>query len=91
MWTLTGDAATIRRTDERSSILKALAEAGEPMSPSELSAATGMSGNNLRQLLFKMAKAGEVQKAARGRYLHPDRAPPDNNDNKVTSELEGLE
>ena len=29
--------------------------------------------NNADQLLFKMAKAGEVLKASRGRYVHPDR------------------
>ena len=80
----------VRRTDERGLILAALKESGEPMAPNEIAAATGMPSGNVRQLLFKMVKAGEVIKTARGRYLHPDNnPPPDNNDNKITSEDEG--
>ncbi len=60
------------------------------MAPNEIAAATGMPSGNVRQLLFKMVKAGEVIKTARGRYLHPDNNPPhDNNDNKITSEDDG--
>jgi RecA-family ATPase len=90
-WTITGDAAEVRRTDERSVILEALHDADAEMSPSDLSAATGMTNTNLRQLLFKMARAGEVVKAGRGRYRHPRHMDPDNNDNidnKVTDDLE---
>jgi hypothetical protein len=86
-WRVLGAAGEIRRTDERGSILAALKEAGVPMAPTEIAAATGMPGGNVRQLLFKMVKAGEVLKTARGRYLHPDNnRPPVNNDNKITSE-----
>jgi hypothetical protein len=86
-WRMLGAAGEIRRTDERGSILAALKEAGVPMAPTEIAAATGMPGGNVRQLLFKMVKAGEVLKTARGRYLHPDNnRPPVNNDNKITSE-----
>ena len=35
-------------------------DADADLSPSELSDATGMPNGNVRQLLFKMAKAGEV-------------------------------
>lgn len=83
-WTLTGDAAEVRRTDERATILDVLHCADDDMSPAELSDATGMTNNNLRQLLFKMGKAGEVVKSRRGRYRHPRRVDADNNDNKVT-------
>jgi hypothetical protein len=89
-WRVLGAAGEVRRTDERGSILAALKESGEPMAPNEIAAATGMPSGNVRQLLFKMVKAGEVIKTARGRYLHPDNnPPPDNNDNKITSEDEG--
>jgi hypothetical protein len=54
--------------------------------------ATGMPRNNINQLLFKMAKAGEVQKVRRGRYIHLDRADlsdrnqdPDKKDKKITN------
>ena len=43
------------------------------MSPADLAIATGMPRNNVDQLLFKMAKAGEVRKTGRGRYVHPDK------------------
>lgn len=72
-WFLIGDAAEVRRTDERSQILSALLIADEPISPSELAIAADMPRNNVDQLLFKMVKAGEVQKTGRGRYIHPDR------------------
>jgi DNA-binding IclR family transcriptional regulator len=39
------------------------------MSPPDLAAATGMSNNNVRQLLHKMCKAGEIQKQGRGQYM----------------------
>ena len=91
-WELIGEAAEIRRTDERSAILSALLIADEPISPQELTIATGMARNNINQLLFKMAKAGEVQKTRRGRYIHPDRSDlsdrnqnPDKNDKKITN------
>lgn len=85
-WTVTGDAAEVRRTDERRVILDALTEAAAPLSPSEIASATGMPSNNVRQLLFKMAKAGEVEKAGRGRYLPPGY--PHNSDNEITGEAD---
>lgn len=88
IWTMKGDAAKIRMTTERQAILDALLDADEPMSPNDLVAATRMTSNNVRQLLFKMAKAGEVIKEGRGRYQHPDNVTPDNNDNKVTDDQE---
>jgi hypothetical protein len=85
-WTLLGEAADVRRTDQRVTLLKALRDAGEPMTPADLASATGMDSNNVRQLLFKMVKAGEVEKAAYGRYVCAVRAgsapiPPHNTDN----------
>lgn len=95
-WTMTGDAAEVRRTDERSMILEVLRDADAPMSPGELASATGMPRNNTDQLLFKMGKAGEVLKCGRGRYVHPERRDifpaepltPDKNDKKIRSEGE---
>jgi len=70
---LIGEAAEIRRTSKRNKILSALLTADAPISPRELSIAAGMPRNNVDQLLFKMGKAGEVNKAGRGNYVHPDR------------------
>lgn len=73
LWSITGDAAKVRMTTERTAILSALEDATEAMSPGELSIACMVPRNNIDQLLFKMAKAGEVLKAGRGRYVHPQR------------------
>ncbi len=67
-WRVLGQAADVRRTDERSTILAAMREAGEPMSPADISGVTGMPSLNVRQLLFKMVKADEVKKVGYGRY-----------------------
>jgi hypothetical protein len=85
-WRALGDAAEVRRTDERADILETLLEAGESMSPGEIAVALGKSALNVRQLLFKMAKSGEVRRDGRARYAHPDvivtgNTTPDNNDN----------
>jgi RecA-family ATPase len=71
-WIVQGEVAEVRRTDERGAILSVLEDATEPMSPKDVQIATGMNRNSVDQLLFKMAKAGEVTKAKRGRYIHPD-------------------
>lgn len=90
-WFVMGQASEVRCTDERSAVLNALFDADEPMGPREISIATGANRNSVDQLLYKMAKAGEVRKAKRGRYIHPDRtdliedqtATPDKNDKKI--------
>lgn len=79
-WSALGKAADIRRTSEREAILDCLADnqtdnrSDNPdgMTPAEIADATGMKRNNVKQLLYKMVKAGEVEKAQKpGRYLHP--------------------
>jgi hypothetical protein len=88
-WQILGAAAVVRRTDERSAIIEALREAGEPMSATDIAAAIGVPGNNVRQLLFKMAKDGEVTKAKRGRYQHPELVIGDRTDNKPDNKPNG--
>src|SRR6516165_1683144 len=67
-WAVMGDAADVRRSGERNTIIAALEDHGEPMTPAEIASATGKPGGNIRKLLFKMAKAGEVHKVGKGRY-----------------------
>jgi hypothetical protein len=92
-WTILGEAAAVRRSDERTQILTVLKDATEPMSPAEIGDVTGMARNNAKQFLFQMAKAGEVQKAGRGRYIHPDRSDlaypdnPPNHANRLTDRI----
>jgi hypothetical protein len=47
--------------------------ADEALGPHEIAIAIGTKRNNIDQLLYKMAKAGEVLKARRGSY-QPDRS-----------------
>ena len=72
-WTVLGEATEVRRTDERAAILAELIGADEPLRPNDIAAATGLKNGNVRRLLGKMVKAGEVMKATYGRYVHPDR------------------
>ncbi len=89
-WRALGHASEVSRTHERSVILTTLADNREPMRPAEIADLLGLKRNNVRQLIFKMAKAGEVVKTGgHGRYAHPDHAgdhedssSPDNFDNR---------
>src|SRR5829696_2839844 len=51
-WSVLGEAAEVRRTDERTILLNALREQGQPMSPAELASATGMKSASVRQLVL---------------------------------------
>ena len=70
-WIALGRADEVRRTDERKAILDELKQADEPLSPNEIAGATGMRQVNVRKLLSKMCRAGEVLKRGRARYIHP--------------------
>jgi hypothetical protein len=60
-------------TQEQAIIIGALTENKGPMTPTELATATGRSNRNIRQMLYKMAKSGEILKYGRGRYgLQPN-------------------
>src|SRR5215204_5367986 len=72
-WTIVGQAEEVRRSDERTVIAVILKDADEPMTPSDIADALGAPRNNTKQLLFKMAKAGEVIRTKKG-YVHPERA-----------------
>jgi hypothetical protein len=75
-WAILGVATDVLRTNERTVILKTLAENSEGMTPAEMADATGRSRNSIKQLLYKMAKSGEVSKTKKGRYFHLDHPPP---------------
>lgn len=89
-WNVQGNVTEVRRSTERGNILRVLADAGEPMSPSEIANVTGTPSGNVRRLLMSMVKDDEVRKSGRGRYVHPDVTDqshtPGNNGNKVTKE-----
>jgi hypothetical protein len=73
-WRVLGEAAEVRRSSERESILAILAEADEPLTPSKIAALANMPRGNVDRLLGKMFKEGEVEKTGRGLYsrLEPE-------------------
>jgi RecA-family ATPase len=78
-WTLTGNAADVRRSEVRSVILEFLSDNPMPCTPSELAAELGWKPNNTKQLLFQMARKGELVRE-KGRYS----LTPHNCDNPIT-------
>jgi hypothetical protein len=72
-WEVLGETAEVRRSNERTSILDVLKAATEPMTPIVIAQEADMPRANVRQMLRRMLKAGEVTKAAsRSLYVHPD-------------------
>src|SRR5262245_16416972 len=71
-WRILGAAADIRRTDERTAILDVLKDATEPMTPKDIMVAAELANRNaLDLLLYKMTKAGDIEKVGRGQYSYP--------------------
>ena len=66
-----GDAAEVRRSDERSVIIAAISDHTEPMSPLEIADATGQPRANVRQLLRKLSKSGELFKVGKRYWTEP--------------------
>jgi len=71
-WKVLGDAVEVRRSEERNAILEVLVGADEPMGPKEIADALGWKTDNVKQLVFKMHKDGEINKRGRGRYCAAD-------------------
>ena len=72
-WSIMGEAAEVRRSDQRSGIIEALWEADELMNPRDIAVSANLARNSTDQLLMKMVKAGEIIKVKRGWYAHPNR------------------
>lgn len=67
-WSVRGEAADLGRTDERDEILEVLKDADQPMSPKAVSDVLGKNSETVRQILSRMARAGEIEKFGRGLY-----------------------
>lgn len=70
-WTILGDADEVRLSDERRKILVALRDADSPLAPKDIADATGLKAVNVRNLLPKMRRAGEVIQPEDGVYTTP--------------------
>jgi hypothetical protein len=67
-WVILGDAAVVRRSDERKAILAALEDSGAPMSAREIADAVDHPYEAVRKTLQRMMRDGQVEKAGRGNY-----------------------
>jgi DNA-binding MarR family transcriptional regulator len=72
-WSILGDAAEVQRSKTRKHVLEILLAATEPMSPKQVADAAEMKPDTVKKQLERMAKAGEITKTSRGRYVHPER------------------
>jgi hypothetical protein len=79
LWRILGNAAEVRRSDERSVILRVLKKADGPLA--DLSE---QSYGAVRTMLTRMNKAGEVRKAGRGLYESNTSKAPCHNGHNVT-------
>jgi hypothetical protein len=70
-WSNLGNVKDAQRSTERQDILTVLKSAGHSLSPKQIATNIGRDDNTVRQLLFKMLKAGEVEKTERGAYITP--------------------
>jgi hypothetical protein len=71
LWQFAGDAEQRRVSTERKEVLDLLRQRGE-LTCSQVQALTGKGHAAVRQLLSKMARAGQVAVTARGHYRPPD-------------------
>lgn len=73
IWSITGEADQVRATKEQGEILNALMDADEAMTPNDIAIAVGKKRGAVDTALYRMAKAGLVNKVGRGKYRHPER------------------
>jgi hypothetical protein len=70
-WSVLGEAKDVRQSDQRSAVVEALTDAGEPLGAGQIAAACGMATRNVRNMLSRMRRDGSVVKSARGKYALP--------------------
>jgi hypothetical protein len=68
IWRIAGDAGPVRQSAQRTAILDAITEAGEPVGPDVIAREIGVRSVNVRKLLGKLVKDGAIEKAKYGKY-----------------------
>lgn len=68
VWSVLGDVAEVKRSDQRRKIIEAMTEANLPMGPADIAKATGLKVDSIRHLVGKMVAANELEKLAYGTY-----------------------
>jgi hypothetical protein len=71
-WTILGQAAEVRRSDERSRVIDVLKKTGSPLSAKDIMVRADLTNRNATDLLLgKMAGDGEIERVGRGQYALP--------------------
>jgi hypothetical protein len=70
-WIMLGDATEVAQSHERRKILETLADAGKPIGPKEIAELAGLNAVNVRPMLIRMVKAGDLIRVGRGLYSDP--------------------
>jgi len=80
-WKIVGEAEEYRHSKERQEIDECLRMLGEPAGPKEVSEALGKPYNNVKQLMWKMDRDGDLRSLGGGKYV-PVTDNLDNHDNR---------
>lgn len=72
LWTFEGDAAEVKRSEERQAVLRVLAEAGKPMTSAEVALTLDWSKDRARVLMWRMAAAGDLRSLGKATYRLPE-------------------
>jgi len=67
-WSILGDATEVFRSETRSKILAALGDSDTPVTPKAVTQLTGLSPDNVKQTLRRMAQNGEISHTGGGKY-----------------------
>jgi hypothetical protein len=71
-WSILGQASEVHRSPQRNVILSVFAKSNKTLGPQEIADVAQMSETNVRKLMTKMVKAGELKKHRRGKYGLPE-------------------
>jgi hypothetical protein len=67
-WKMLGNADEVRRSQERTRIIKAMEAIGAPASPAEIAREAESSAANVTKLLARMARDGLIRRPTHGKY-----------------------
>jgi len=71
-WSIVGEARELTRSLQRSKIIAVLETSAVAMGPTDVAGALGMPVANVKKMLFRMARTGDVERLGRGLYLLPE-------------------
>jgi hypothetical protein len=73
-WVLLGKAEEVKISNERQEIIRCLREEKRPMTPREVADVLGKASEhqNIKQLMYRMAKTGDLQWMQGGKYTTPN-------------------